>query len=359
MKFVSERTTAMVCRRWLRTACWLFLAGLCVSIGACATLRPGAKPVKENRGVLFSHAKHVERGLEDCSLCHDPVAEEWALLSQPGHDICSACHEIPAEPEDKTGCDLCHPRPDYTVAPYRRMLSEETIFKHAPHVDAQLECAQCHKDVDAVRVSALAFMAECMDCHAKGNAKLNECAVCHKELRREVAPQFLEGRRVAHDSPPMWERIHGREARRQTEACEICHEVPQDCDDCHAKTAPNDHTVSWRRKTHGLHADWDRNRCAVCHEEDSCVRCHRNTTPSSHRAGWGHPRNRHCVTCHYPPSDTKCTVCHERIEHESAMPSIHNRGIIPGQCGFCHPLGLPHKAPHLMNSTTACVMCHP
>jgi hypothetical protein len=140
--------------------------------------------------------------------------------------------------------------------------------------------------------------------------------------------------------------------------CSLCHDEQESCESCHTQNPPKDHTLAWRRKTHGLEATWDRASCAVCHEEDSCLKCHRNSTPSSHRAGWGSPLNRHCVNCHYPAEQSGCTVCHETIEHEDAMRSPHNLGIFPPNCNLCHPGGLPHQAPHLLNSTVHCVVCH-
>ncbi|MCC6487883.1 MAG: hypothetical protein IT364_10320, partial [Candidatus Hydrogenedentes bacterium] len=138
----------------------------------------------------------------------------------------------------------------------------------------------------------------------------------------------------------------------------LCHTDQSFCDDCHTTAAPDSHTASWRRKTHGMQASFDRNNCSVCHEEDSCLKCHSNTEPESHRQAWGPPANHHCTTCHYPPSKTNCVVCHESIEHPSALPSPHRVLLYPAQCAQCHPGGQTTRAPHPMNSTVNCRFCH-
>jgi len=197
-----------------------------------------------------------------------------------------------------------------------------------------------------------------MDCHGKTDPKMNACSFCHSELSKESVPKFRRGTRIAHDAPEVWELVHGREARADAAYCAMCHEDEKDCVECHRREAPKSHTVTWRRRTHGLQANWDRQKCAACHEEDMCVRCHANTEPSSHRSGFGNPVNSHCVQCHFPQQDNGCTVCHETIEHRQARPSPHSRGVFPADCGRCHPGGLPHRAPHPMNNSARCVVCH-
>ena len=201
-------------------------------------------------------------------------------------------------------------------------------------------------------------MAFCVDCHAKTRPELTECKVCHSEISKETKPQYRATAHIPHDAPQIWETVHGQQWRDDPAFCKKCHESQTFCEDCHRKNAPSNHTISWRRKTHGLRAEWDRSKCAVCHEEDMCLRCHKHTEPSSHRAGWGEPGNRHCLSCHYPPQETNCTVCHESIDHRSAPRSPHDAGLYPPRCAVCHPGGVPYRAPHPINSTVRCVTCH-
>lgn len=360
MKYDSDIPRVPVSGRTLHFArVWVPLLALSVIAGACLTIGRMAER-KDDRGFKFDHALHFEQGLEDCSTCHDmTVASETPPLSMPAHELCGVCHEIPEDPaEDPAKCTFCHTSPENAVAPWQRLLSEEVKFSHEPHLTAEVACAECHSDPDKGRLPDGPAMAFCMDCHARKDPKLNECSVCHSEISKDVRPTMRDGKRLPHDVPQVWENIHGRESLVNPAYCAMCHEAPQDCDACHSVTPPKDHTLAWRRKTHGIRAQWDRNSCATCHEEDACVRCHSETTPVSHKAAWGSPVNRHCVSCHFPASKNECTVCHESIDHPRALPSPHNLGIFPANCALCHPGGQPFRAPHALNSTVHCVVCH-
>ncbi len=346
--------------------------GLIVLIGAACTsvqqrdTRGGGRSTAE-RGFTFSHSLHLEQGMDDCTVCHDVTAEDGAVLTMPAHELCAVCHEVPefennlpANEEDAAQCQYCHTREDYSVTARIVRLTEESKWAHGPHIDAELACSTCHAEPDKPHggLPKNALKPFCMDCHGKQSAELNACSVCHNELSTETVPQYRQGQRIAHDQPMIWERVHGQEARVNAAYCALCHDEQESCDTCHSQQAPQDHTLSWRRKTHGLLSSWDRNRCAACHEDDFCIKCHQHSEPASHRAGWGAPLNRHCTNCHYPPENNNCTVCHEEIRHESAGPSPHSAAIFPPDCARCHPGGLPQLAPHTRNSTVHCSVCH-
>ncbi len=335
---------------------------------SCMTAREETRKEKEtpiDRGYKFDHALHVTAGLDDCTVCHDPASGSGKALSTPGHDLCSVCHEIPAsgttapeDPVERDKCAFCHTRPDYTVSPWQPKLSKELKWQHGAHLTAEIQCAQCHEKLDTRTPASLPSKSFCMDCHAQKSAALNECSVCHNEITMDTIPQFRHGQRVAHDSPDIWRKVHGKEARVDAMYCAMCHDQKNRCDDCHSVMAPDNHTSAFKNNTHGHMATWDRNTCATCHEEQFCVKCHKEKAPASHRAGWADNRNTHCVNCHYPPERSGCAVCHEDIEHESAMASPHNFALFPPNCAQCHPGGLPHQAPHMLNSTVQCAECH-
>lgn len=355
---------------WIRSGkFWAIGAALLVLAGACMTLTEQKPTGKVDRGLRFSHELHAVQAQLECDICHSFEPDAPLEYTMPSHDVCSVCHDIPPDgleptPEtDVSNCSFCHSREDYRVDPWQSMLDPERIWKHDPHVTAaELECATCHGDLDKGTISAqptaLGIKPFCMDCHGATEPKLNECSVCHTEMSADVRPKYRGSIRIPHDSPEIWERVHGRESQISAEYCGLCHQGEEDCEACHRQNAPSSHTVAWRRKAHGMEAAWNRAKCSVCHEEDQCIKCHQNTEPSSHRGGWGEPLNTHCVSCHFPPEKTGCTVCHESIAHASAMPSPHNFGIYPPNCTLCHPGGLPHRAPHVLNSTVRCVVCH-
>ncbi len=330
-------------------------AAISVLSGACVAYKNGAAaPPKEDRGIRFSHELHTEQGL-GCTDCHE-VENRHASL--PGHDVCSVCHEIDMDEPEEAACAFCHSLPGLEVRVREARLDDEVRFSHETHQEAAIDCSVCHPNPDTSSLPTTNLKPFCMDCHGETSPALNECTVCHTEVTRDTIPKFRGETRIQHDAPVVWENIHGRESRIDPAYCALCHDSQTSCDDCHQKNPPQSHTAAFRRHTHGLQATWDRQSCAACHEEDSCRKCHENTAPRSHRGGWGGITNTHCIECHYPPEKSNCTVCHEEIEHKSAMPSPHDFGLFPARCGICHPGGNPYRAPHLMNSTVRCAVCH-
>lgn len=347
----------------LATGLLTLIAAACVSVSQRE--EGGGRDARE-RGFIFSHATHLEQGLDDCTICHDTTTNEDGILSAPAHELCSVCHEVPefennlpATPEDAEKCQYCHTREDFSVTDWAPRLSAELRWQHEAHTNAELDCATCHENPDKRGgLPKGSLKPVCMDCHGAQSPALNACSVCHSEVSETSIPKFRNGQRIAHDQPAVWEKVHGQEARVSAAYCALCHDEEESCNTCHSQKPPQDHTLSWKRKTHGILSSWDRNRCAACHEDDFCIKCHQNNAPSSHRAGWGAPLNRHCTTCHFPPERTNCTVCHQDIRHESARPSPHSAAIFPPDCARCHPGGLPQLAPHARNSTVQCSTCH-
>lgn len=327
---------------------WLILA-------ACVAFRD-MRHDRTDRGVGIDHPRHAEEGM-DCSDCHEST-EQATRLTLPDHELCSMCHEFDLEAPTEEACGICHDRPDYATDPSEARLAAEVNFSHDTHADAEISCERCHGDDPAPMPSP--FMPVCVECHREtGSPKLTECATCHKEIREDRIPEFRAGARILHDSEAVWIRVHGREARVDSDFCAQCHQDEQEfCSDCHRTEKPASHNVSWNRRTHGVHAAWDRDTCSVCHEEDTCMRCHEKTQPTSHRGSFTPPRSTHCVQCHFPP-ESNCTICHQAIEHRTAIRTPHDAGGgFPGNCVECHPGGLPGVPPHIVNPTVNCTFCH-
>jgi len=111
-----------------------------------------------------------------------------------------------------------------------------------------------------------------------------------------------------------WMELHGAESKADPDSCLDCHENRTSCIQCHQDTEPRNHNASFKRKSHGLKAQWDRETCLTCHTEASCISCHQNSAPITHRANWGgttDDTNLHCRSgCHYPVQETTCGTCH-------------------------------------------------
>jgi hypothetical protein len=332
------------------------LVGCSVLAGACVTISQRQPAKVADRGIRVNHDVHAAQGV-DCTSCHESL--DTGAMGMPTHDVCSVCHEIDVDNPTPEACGLCHTNENFEIIALETILSSDILFSHAPHETAGVTCAECHTNPNAGVVQAARLKPFCMDCHGSRDVALNECAVCHNAIRADVVPQFRNGARIPHDAPDVWMTAHGREAQVDPAYCALCHSPQQQfCDECHAKTAPASHTIAWERRTHGIQASWDRQSCAVCHEEESCMQCHRNVEPVSHRPGFGAPLDGHCVSCHFPPTDTGCVVCHESIDHKTAPVSPHRLNIYPANCRLCHPGGLPNRAPHPVNSTVQCQFCH-
>ncbi len=345
------------------------LVGLCVLLAACVTTwRWGGEP-DPNRGVRAKHAFHAENGLE-CLDCHEINAGQRVAF--PKHDTCSMCHTIEEDAVPDQSCMTCHTRDDYSIEPLNVLLTEESKFDHSIHVEAELDCAVCHENPGEAIASPGKLMPICMDCHANADTpftsiasteidaaafRSNECAVCHRELSTETIPTSRHGERIAHDTPQIWERVHGQEAHVDQMFCAQCHDDRDDCTVCHQTQKPKDHTLTFNRNTHGLLASMNRQRCATCHEEESCRTCHEQARPVSHRGAFLGAQSSHCVECHFPP-ENNCTVCHDEIEHRAAPASPHTAGPVDPNCGACHPGGVPGAVPHFLNQTTSCRTCH-
>jgi hypothetical protein len=245
------------------------------------------------------------------------------------------------------------------VALHATHLGDEVIFSHQSHVARGQECTACHTGIETnerIGHESRMSMDACTACHAKSStsdkaskAAPDECATCHKEIRKDREP---------HSHLQSWKQLHGQVVRGGSEElgdrCSLCH-TESTCTTCHMSTPPQSHDNFWRIRGHGVAAEIDRTSCAVCHRPDSCERCHADTLPLSHAGMWGTPRDTHCSVCHFPLQSDACVVCHKGTpSHALAtpMPPTHNPGM---NCRQCH--GVTQPMPHVDNGST-CTMCH-
>jgi hypothetical protein len=324
-------------------------------------------------GPVFPHAPHAEEGLE-CSTCHPDAASGVTAGFPPSEKGCLLCHrdKDKDKPQERTvAAFLVDGKARWLARPsaYAPATGDaasrpsgaasrpsDVRFDHGKHAAAGVACETCHAatiDGSGTGLRIEGGKATCLGCHRQKSTRGDECSVCHATLRKDVAPP-------SHAAS--WRLVHGADSRRLIEGlgettCSQCHQESS-CRTCHQEEAPANHTNFWRRQGHGLTAAIDRGKCATCHQEDYCVRCHQQATPTSHRSGFGPPRNRHCLSCHLPPTPgLTCATCHQNLgthQQGPAMPAtqVHRTARSPTDCRGCH-VALSHPDPG-----TDCRACH-
>jgi hypothetical protein len=345
---------ALLNRGRLRPSTWIPLVLMAISAGGCMLFSghgAGDPPL------AFNHAVHVKEGLE-CTDCHAGAADS-DQPGMPGAAQCQLCHANldKDKPPEKRVASL------FTDGNFRALhatkLSSEVIFSHSAHVGRGTECASCHKGIETstrIQPEMHIGMDACNACHAAktsekptAQAAGQDCATCHREIRKDVKP-------ATHEHT--WIKMHGQTVRggggALADRCSLCH-TESTCTTCHTSQAPQNHDNFWRIRGHGIAAEVDRVNCMACHRPDSCERCHADTLPLSHAGTWGAPMDTHCLSCHFPLQGETCVVCHKGMpSHQTAapMPPWHNPGM---NCRQCH--GVTQPLPHVDNGST-CTTCH-
>jgi hypothetical protein len=357
-----------------------------MAVQSCGSMHDTAALQSSPPRPTVNHALHQERELE-CGDCHDP--DETGTPTLPKVETCFECHEDLAEENERVNAYFDAVRqPDGTYLFERPAYTPDLIVNHPGHAQYEVACADCHgppTEEAFARPTVLDLKRTCLDCHRQRGASV-DCATCHREIRKEQRPPD-------HDAAFL--RVHGAKAPEGWQVgapslCAQCHEVPQDCNSCHRETKPashraagfrlhhgtgdtdahdqpfaevscslcheelscvrchqttkpRNHTVSFERRLHGIHAAVERQSCRTCHQQDMCNRCHQETRPVSHRGIFGSGAQAHCLGCHDPLPANGCYTCHKStIGHLMATP------LPPGpphatatDCSVCHPV-LPH-----------------
>ena len=134
--------------------------------------------------IPYSHQVHVETLDLDCTFCHDSVAI-GPVAKIPSVATCmESCHGF-LEIESPALDALADYYDRGIEPPWQKVYGwdEEAhvLFKHAPHVRAQVECATCHGDVAQMTVAERVVdhtMGFCISCHEQEQVS-NDCMFCH------------------------------------------------------------------------------------------------------------------------------------------------------------------------------------
>lgn len=132
--------------------------------------------------IPYSHKKHLALGLE-CRQCHvNPDPGE--MMTFPATAICMSCHQAIAT--DKPAIQkLASFAAAGTPVPWVRVYDtpEYVFWNHRAHLDAKVDCVECHgkvADLDVMQqVTDVVTMLGCRRCHDARQA-FTDCGDCHE-----------------------------------------------------------------------------------------------------------------------------------------------------------------------------------
>jgi hypothetical protein len=131
--------------------------------------------------VPFSHQQHSAAAIA-CKHCH-PNAARAERAGLPSAAQCMACHtSIKKESAAIQQLAAFHKeeKPIPWVRVYR--LPDFVFFSHGTHVNADVQCTECHGPVEqreTLSAEIVHNMKTCMACHQTRKAS-NKCHVCHE-----------------------------------------------------------------------------------------------------------------------------------------------------------------------------------
>ena len=136
---------------------------------------PKAQPI------AFSHRVHAQDHAIPCLYCH-PYARRGPVAGLPSVQRCVGCHTTIANerPEvlklmgywdraEPIAWERVHDLPDFVR------------FNHKRHVLAQVDCRECHGDVQSMEAAQQVNSLEmgfCLECHRRRGAS-TDCLTCH------------------------------------------------------------------------------------------------------------------------------------------------------------------------------------
>jgi hypothetical protein len=138
-------------------------------------------PKAPEQPIPFNHKRHVALSLR-CEMCH-PNATKAERAGLPAAAQCMVCHTgIKTDSPSIQELAAFHKqeKPIPWVRVYR--LPDFVFFSHSTHVNAKVECAECHGPVaqrDTLAAEIVHNMKTCMACHSDRKAS-NKCHVCHE-----------------------------------------------------------------------------------------------------------------------------------------------------------------------------------
>lgn len=272
----------------------------------------------------FSHKLHVEENEIECSSCHDAASTSQTGKDNlfPDMETCGGCHDV----EDEGNCGMCHSNVDEATE-ISRIENYSPKFSHQLHLEAKLECLDCHSGIKKRTAPSAALnlpaMSDCISCHSAKSVSV-ECSTCH-----------LPGEKLKPASHTMnFIHSHSDIAKNHTDefsankTCATCHQQSF-CQECHEgeNIDQTSHPLNYAF-THALDAQSKEKDCSSCHQDRQfCISCHRDyqVFPHNHQqAGWATATGgglhvmeasndlESCISCHEQDAEEVCQPCHQQ-----------------------------------------------
>ncbi|MCF8069277.1 MAG: cytochrome c family protein [Desulfobacterales bacterium] len=132
--------------------------------------------------ISFSHQVHAGVKQINCRFCHSYV-DRSQHPGMPPVEKCLYCHKyiIAEHPEIKKEHNYYNTN---TPTPWKKVfyLPEHVFFKHQRHIDREIQCQECHGEVEKMdRLKGVNFkMGFCIKCHREKEGTPLGCWLgCH------------------------------------------------------------------------------------------------------------------------------------------------------------------------------------
>jgi hypothetical protein len=166
--------------------CLLLLLTLAVAVDVAwaqdAPASTGTAASAPVQPIPFSHRKHVEMKLP-CNFCHSNP-DHGVQMTLPPVAICMTCHTSVAIEKPAIQKLMSFATAGKRV-PWVQVYGVPgfVFWSHAPHVQARVQCKDCHGDVEKMdviyRATNVTTMGGCVECHKQRSGPTG-CMSCHE-----------------------------------------------------------------------------------------------------------------------------------------------------------------------------------
>jgi hypothetical protein len=167
---------------WVGILLVLIAAGVASIFGFLYSTGSADLAVQDIQPVDFSHEFHAGHLKIACLYCHRHPRDSMAA-GVPSVHLCVSCHRSVESRTQETDKLMAYWQRQEPI-PWVRLqrLPDFVYFTHQMHLNAGLQCADCHGRVEMMRHTPRAATYEmgwCLTCHRQRGAS-DDCWTCHK-----------------------------------------------------------------------------------------------------------------------------------------------------------------------------------